>query len=982
MDYKAIVIDLLTKLINCLNFWEQNKEIYINNVIPSWIDSPSNGANKEPEYLNALHDMITKDEWDRLCDHLLAIKEGREPDIKWDEIENNIRLSNEVKAAIEREKIRQKQLEIERLAREAEAARLEAEERERKIQEKKNSFYKELQLVFEDDFLNADEFYELHGEDIISYKEYEDLKLSFVKAWFEMLGSKISNVPDDEQLAAIASTHKSVKLIARAGSGKTSILINRVAFQICHCGIDPNNMLLLAFNKKAVEEMKSRISRFIENSRLNVSLPNVMTFHALANAIVHPDEKLLFDDLDDDDGTGNLALSNRVQSIVGDYVRNQKYLLKIKNLMMEYFRMDWETVLYQGDYLQKDEYLRFRRSLANRSIDGRYVKSFCDKVIANFLFENSLDYKYEKSLKFGYEYISVPFAIEAPGRTIVILPECDYISDEERDEYYHIKSLLSINDRILLIEIPYKAEEKIVETLSTALNNDNVAMRRKTEEEIWQAIKDDTIYEFTKLVTNFIGRCRKNYLSVKGLAELINQYKKHAIMFPLEEEFLLLMYDMYNTYISTLAKEKLEDFDGLMHRAVEIMAEGRTSVVRKNTNFEVENLTHIFIDEYQDFSYLFERLIDEIRKHCPASNVFCVGDDWQAINGFAGADLKYFNSFKDKYDDSVELPLRTNYRSDKLIVDVGNALMSKSDSVGPASRANSNQTGTVLIADISKFNVTAFSSEERRKHGNNPIAAMSARILRKRIVAGKKTVMLSRTKDRLPKPFTGSENTQLNNLRKHERRLLKNEKLIEAFTTHKYKGLESDSVIIIDAFESYYPLIHPTWIFFRIFGDSIDKLVEAERRLFYVALTRAVHNLFIFTDKSKPSPFLVELIKDLKKQRIIIKEIEWSDYPAPIDGEGYTIIVSNSNPSRTNSTYDIRGILKASGFRYNGNERSWTKTVVGEHFDLDVLRNTEWVKESDGVKIVVKNAQGDTAYEYHTSNGRIKDIVIPVRKFR
>ena len=47
-----------------------------------------------------------------------------------------------------------------------------------------------------------------------------------------------------------------------------------------------------------------------------------------------------------------------------------------------------------------------------------------------------------------------------------------------------------------------------------------------------------------------------------------------------------------------------------------------------------------------------------------------------------------------------------------------------------------------------------------------------------------------------------------------------------------------------------------------------------------------------------------------------------------------------------------------------------------------MLRNTEWVKESDGVKIVVKNAQGDTAYEYHTSNGRIKDIVIPVRKVR
>ena len=74
-------------------------------------------------------------------------------------------------------------------------------------------------------------------------------------------------------------------------------------------------------------------------------------------------------------------------------------------------------------------------------------------------------------------------------------------------------------------------------------------------------------------------------------------------------------------------------------------------------------------------------MIDEIRKHCPASNVFCVGDDWQAINGFAGADLKYFNSFKDKYDDSVELPLRTNYRSDKLIVDVGNPIIGKMEKI-------------------------------------------------------------------------------------------------------------------------------------------------------------------------------------------------------------------------------------------------------------------------------------------------------------
>ena len=42
---------------------------------------------------------------------------------------------------------------------------------------------------------------------------------------------------------------------------------------------------------------------------------------------------------------------------------------------------------------------------------------------------------------------------------------------------------------------------------------------------------------------------------------------------------------------------------------------------------------------------------------------------------------------------------------------------------------------------------------------------------------------------------------------------------ISISTTHKYKGLEKAIVIILDAFERNYPLIHPEWVFFRIFGE-------------------------------------------------------------------------------------------------------------------------------------------------------------------
>jgi DNA helicase-4 len=50
------------------------------------------------------------------------------------------------------------------------------------------------------------------------------------------------------------------------------------------------------------------------------------------------------------------------------------------------------------------------------------------------------------------------------------------------------------------------------------------------------------------------------------------------------------------------------------------------------------------IDEFQDFSQMFFELIDAIRSQNVTTRVFCVGDDWQAINGFAGSDLRFLRT--------------------------------------------------------------------------------------------------------------------------------------------------------------------------------------------------------------------------------------------------------------------------------------------------------------------------------------------------
>ena len=48
-------------------------------------------------------------------------------------------------------------------------------------------------------------------------------------------------------------------------------------------------------------------------------------------------------------------------------------------------------------------------------------------------------------------------------------------------------------------------------------------------------------------------------------------------------------------------------------------------------------------------------------------------------------------------------------------------------------------------------------------------------------------------------------------------------------STHGFKGQEADAVILLDVTQRNYPLIHPTWTLFQVFGDTVQTLTEAER---------------------------------------------------------------------------------------------------------------------------------------------------------
>jgi DNA helicase-4 len=141
--------------------------------------------------------------------------------------------------------------------------RIREDELRRQAAARRNSLLQEIRMRFHSDCLGVDSFYHTVCATLIPGEEYESEKLYYVKSCVANNTSAIKNgeksIPDDEQAAAIGAVHGHVQVVARAGSGKTTTLVNRTLFLLKHCGVAPSEMLLLAFNRKAALEIRRKL---------------------------------------------------------------------------------------------------------------------------------------------------------------------------------------------------------------------------------------------------------------------------------------------------------------------------------------------------------------------------------------------------------------------------------------------------------------------------------------------------------------------------------------------------------------------------------------------------------------------------------------------------------------------------------------------------------------------------------------------------
>lgn len=260
------------------------------------------------------------------------------------------------------------------------------------------------------------------------------------------------------------------------------------------------------------------------------------------------------------------------------------------------------------------------------------------------------------------------------------------------------------------------------------------------------------------------------------------------------------------------------------------------------TNKElVPSFEHVLVDEYQDVNSIQIELL----KILSPKNIFAVGDPRQSIFGWRGSDISYILNFEKDYPESEIIHLTKNYRSSGKIVEFMNR--SIKDMGLPDLESH-------RIKDLSKIKIFNFENEEiERIFVIDEI--LSSSIPRNQIF------VLARTNRQLMELSSVMKLRKIPHILKTDDTFSQNdagEEEITLATIHAIKGLQAKKVFVIGCNENNFPCKasdHPAIEMIKT--DKYDK-EEEERRLFYVAISRAKEILYLTYTGKKPTYFINE----------------------------------------------------------------------------------------------------------------------------
>ena len=181
-----------------------------------------------------------------------------------------------------------------------------------------------------------------------------------------------------------------------------------------------------------------------------------------------------------------------------------------------------------------------------------------------------------------------------------------------------------------------------------------------------------SVYHQQKLMTelmvdaNLEKKYARNFISVISKAKNSGSPEKYFDNKPLMHGIKVI--DIFKEYERKLKQANSVDFDNILIKTRDILRD-----YKEIRDYYKNYFTYILVDEYQDTNNIQDELTRLLLGD--HGNLFCVGDDWQAIYGFRGSNVNHFLEFKKRYDNAKIFRLERNYRSADEIVQAANRMI-------------------------------------------------------------------------------------------------------------------------------------------------------------------------------------------------------------------------------------------------------------------------------------------------------------------
>lgn len=660
---------------------------------------------------------------------------------------------------------------------------------------------------------------------------------------------------NDQQKHAVISEDKRLLVLAGAGSGKTKTLLQKLIYLIEEKGASPSSILAITFTKNATNEMLDRLiiaadesgayekqlfdkrksiaekdrERYYQQKKYKwIDGLTVKTFHGFCYNILRNYGVNEFDNKfkiigdakrDDEDELAKHVAPETVfevfHKLLIEACEDTEYLLNLKRYILDYIIDKIHLKQIDPNYLPKD-------GKYYTTLDNTKVRSKSEQFIADWLYRHSIKYEYEPLLNVKDFSFTPDFYIPEANLYIEHISDKSF-SMKNKEEQIQKGNLLLVKT----FEAMTKDSALFNHTLDKIVKNRLPSDYHKTVsinfKEEFNGYHED-VKDFVRQIMRITDMIKVENIDMDSVLDNARNDQHERV-----RNFYELAIPVVRKYLHYCTDKSYLDFNDLISRSTSLFQNHSDIANKYKSKYQ-----YILVDEFQDVNNLQVELIKLLLTD--DTQLFCVGDDWQSIYGFRGSNVSYIVEFENHFTDAKTIKLNLNYRSTQNIVGASNEVI----------RHNKFKVEKdVQASKMSEHKIVVFAGNTEEE--NIQFCVDKVREILNDGISNDEILFLYRRSKMFTPYFYRFKNENIR---------------VQGKTIHASKGLEAKVVFIIGLTEGNggFPDI---WLEDRIFQvikkANHDLLMEEERRLFYVAITRAKDKLFLITQKGNESSFLKEI---------------------------------------------------------------------------------------------------------------------------